>query len=168
MNEGWKKLIEWWKSRLVPMTIILLGLLLIVFALSYFRVVPSDFFDAALGVSVGIAVGIFLYSFLYSFIDYDKVSDKVSKMGKWKARLIFVAILFGYGLGVFALALLLAYFFRVEPFVLYTLCIMMGIPSTDLLFRAFKIDKKFLLGLTLFVLFILILFVLFLNVFFRS
>lgn len=122
------------------------------------------FFDATLGVSVGIAVGIFLYSFLYSFIDY----DKVSKMGKWKARLIFVAILFGYGLGVFALALLLAYFFRVEPFVLYTSCIMMGIPSTDLLFRAFKIDKKFLLGLTLFVLFILILFVLFLNVFFRS
>jgi hypothetical protein len=168
MNEGWRKLIEWWRPRLIPMILVLLAFSLGGFALYYFGVVPRDFMNVALAVFVILAVGVFLDSFLQSFIDFGKVSDKVSKMSKWKARLIFIAVSLGYMLGLFALAFLVACFFRVEPFVLYPLCIGIESPPMAKLLKAFKIEKKFLLSLTLFIMLILTLSVLILSIFSKS
>ncbi|MCC6004614.1 MAG: hypothetical protein LM590_09760 [Thermofilum sp.] len=163
MNEGLRKLIEWWKPRAIIMALFLLVFMLGGFSLYYLGVVSSDFLNFALAVSVGIAVGIFLDSLLQSLIDYSKLAEKASRMGRWKARLMFVAILFGYGMVLYALAFLLACFLRVAPYALFPLFIGVGVPSMTMLLRAFKIEKSFLLGLTLLVLLVLTLYVLALN-----
>jgi hypothetical protein len=163
MNEWWRKLVEWWRPRAVPMALLFLAFVLGGFALYYLGVVPSDFLNFALAVSVGIAVGIFLDSLLQSLIDYGKLAEKASRMGRWKARLMFVAIEFGYGMGLYALAFLLASFFRVAPYALFPLFIGVGSPPMVMLLRAFKIEKSFLLGLSLLVLLVLTLYVLALN-----
>jgi F0F1-type ATP synthase membrane subunit c/vacuolar-type H+-ATPase subunit K len=162
MNEWWRKLVEWWRPRAVPMALLFLAFVLGGFSLYYLGVVSSDFLNFALAVSVSIAVGIFLDSLLQSFI-VDKVAEKASRMGRWKARLMFVAILFGYGMGLYALAFLLACFFRIAPYALFPLFIGVGVPSMAMLLRAFKIEKSFLLGLSLLVILVLTLYLLALN-----
>jgi hypothetical protein len=163
MNEGVRKLIEWWKPRAILLALFFLVFMLGGFSLYYFGVVSSDFLNFAWAVSIGIAVGIFLDSLLQSLIDYGKLAEKASSMGRWKARLMFVVILFGYGMTLYALAFLLACFFRVAPYALFPLFIGVGSPPMSMLLKAFKIEKSFLLGLTLLVLLILTLYVLALN-----